>query len=154
MVGDYDMQTWVTLTGGTKWAFRLDGLITRAGMSSLSVTRHIHCTSASIATTGGNMIAVENAEDFEFYSANSAGGIQGLGYECRNDGQVKASVVIQSSVLTVFRPRLIRMVTSTDWSLHDLILVDCKYDRLGALSLLYKIERRTNPFVVAIIALL
>lgn len=23
-------------------------------------------------------------------------------------------------------PRLIRMVTSTNWSLHDLILVDCK----------------------------
>ena len=103
------------------------------------------------------MIAVENAEDFEFYSANSAGGIQGLGYECRNDGQVKASVVIQSSVLTVFRPRLIRMVTSTDWSLHDLILVDCKYDRnlrLGAFSLLHKIERRTHSFVVSIIALL
>ncbi|KZT65507.1 glycoside hydrolase family 28 protein [Daedalea quercina L-15889] len=87
--GDYDMQTWVTLSGGTKWAFRLDGLITRA------------------STTTGNMIAIENAEDFEFYSANSAGGIQGLGYECRNDG-----------------PRLIRMVTSTYWSLHDLILVD------------------------------
>ncbi|KZT05693.1 glycoside hydrolase family 28 protein [Laetiporus sulphureus 93-53] len=87
--GDYDMQTWVTLSGGTKWAFRLDGLIYRT------------------STTTGNMIAVENAEDFEFYSANSAGGIQGYGYECRNDG-----------------PRLIRMVTSTDWSLHDLILVD------------------------------
>ena len=33
VTGDYDMQTWVTLTGGTKWAFRLDGLITRACMS-------------------------------------------------------------------------------------------------------------------------
>ena len=32
VTGDYDMQTWVTLTGGTKWAFRLDGLITRAGV--------------------------------------------------------------------------------------------------------------------------
>ncbi|CCL98195.1 uncharacterized protein FIBRA_00189 [Fibroporia radiculosa] len=87
--GDYDMQTWVTLSGGTKWAFRLDGLITRT------------------STTTGNMIVVENANDFEFYSANSAGGIQGAGYQCRNDG-----------------PRLIRMVTSTRWSLHDLILVD------------------------------
>ncbi len=29
--GDYDMQTWVTLSGGTQWAFRLDGLISRAG---------------------------------------------------------------------------------------------------------------------------
>ncbi|KAI0659450.1 rhamnogalacturonase [Cubamyces menziesii] len=87
--GNYNMQTWVTLNGGTKWAFRLDGLITRT------------------STTGGNMIAIENANDFEFYSANSAGGIQGYGYQCRNAG-----------------PRLIRMVTSTNWSLHDLILVD------------------------------
>lgn len=27
----------------------------------------------------------------------------------------------------VHRPRLIRMVTSTNWSLHDLILVDCEF---------------------------
>ncbi|KAI9058602.1 glycoside hydrolase family 28 protein [Trametes sanguinea] len=87
--GNYNMKTWVTLNGGSKWAFRLDGLITRA------------------ATTGGNMIAVQNANDFEFYSANSAGGIQGLGYQCRNAG-----------------PRLIRIVTSNNWSIHDLILVD------------------------------
>ena len=40
------------------------------------------------ATTGGNMIAIENANDFEFYSANSAGGIQGYGYQCRNAGCV------------------------------------------------------------------
>ncbi|TFY57203.1 hypothetical protein EVJ58_g7169 [Rhodofomes roseus] len=114
--GNYDMQTWVTLNGGTKWAFRLDGLIARAfspsfrarGQSSdptLDQKMSPFCNGS--ATTTGNMIAIEDAEDFEFYSANSAGGIQGLGYECRNDG-----------------PRLIRMVTSTDWSLHDLILVD------------------------------
>ncbi|KAI1791435.1 rhamnogalacturonase [Ganoderma leucocontextum] len=87
--GNYNMETWVTLTGGTKWAFRLDGLISRA------------------SSTTGNMIAIENANDFEFYSANSAGGIQGFGYEARNAG-----------------PRLIRIVTSTNWSVHDLILVD------------------------------
>ncbi|KAI0830349.1 rhamnogalacturonase [Trametes gibbosa] len=87
--GNYNMKTWVTLKDASKWAFRLDGLITRA------------------ATTGGNMIAIQNADDFEFYSANSAGGIQGFGYQCRNAG-----------------PRLIRMVTSTNWSVHDLILVD------------------------------
>ncbi|KAI0759831.1 rhamnogalacturonase-like protein [Trametes elegans] len=87
--GNYQMKTWVTLKSGTKWAFRLDGLITRA------------------ATTGGNMIAIQNANDFEFYSANSAGGIQGHGYQCRNAG-----------------PRLIRMVKSTNFAVHDLILVD------------------------------
>ena len=32
------------------------------------------------------MIAIENADDFEFYSANSAGGIQGNGFQCRNAG--------------------------------------------------------------------
>ncbi|KAI0745323.1 rhamnogalacturonase [Earliella scabrosa] len=87
--GNYQMKTWVDLKHGTKWAFRLDGFITRA------------------STTGGNMIAIENADDFEFYSANSAGGIQGAGYQCRNAG-----------------PRLIRIVNSQNWSLHDLVLVD------------------------------
>lgn len=27
--GNYNMQTWVTLNGGNKWAFRMDGVITR-----------------------------------------------------------------------------------------------------------------------------
>lgn len=82
------MQTWVTLTGGTKWAFRLDGLITRACTYTHFVPTFLRSdnTHLDTATTGGNMIVVENAQDFEFYSANSAGGIQGLGYECRNDG--------------------------------------------------------------------
>ncbi|THH13679.1 hypothetical protein EW146_g6568 [Bondarzewia mesenterica] len=87
--GDYDMQTWVTLNNGTKWAFRLDGFITRT------------------ATTGGHMIVIQNANDVELYSANSAGGFQGHGYQCRNAG-----------------PRFLRVVTSTDWSVHDLIFVD------------------------------
>ena len=34
------------------------------------------------------MIAIQSADDFEFYSKNSAGGIQGNGYECRNAGYV------------------------------------------------------------------
>lgn len=28
------MKTWVDLKGGTKWAFRLDGFITRTGTSN------------------------------------------------------------------------------------------------------------------------
>ncbi|EIM79283.1 pectin lyase-like protein [Stereum hirsutum FP-91666 SS1] len=87
--GDYDMQTWVTLNKGSNWAFRMDGFITRT------------------ATTGGHMIIIENADDFEMYSSTSAGGFQGNGYECRNAG-----------------PRFLRIVTSTNWSLHDLIFVD------------------------------
>ena len=42
----------------------------------------------TLGTTGGNMIAIENADDFEFYSSNSAGAIQGAGYQCRNAGCV------------------------------------------------------------------
>ncbi len=32
------------------------------------------------------MIVVENTNDFEFFSSNSAGAIQGNGYQCRNAG--------------------------------------------------------------------
>lgn len=32
------------------------------------------------------MIIAENANDFEFFSSTSAGGIQGNGYQCRNAG--------------------------------------------------------------------
>ena len=39
------------------------------------------------------MIAVVDADDFEFYSANSAGGIQGYGYQCRNAGYVSTFVL-------------------------------------------------------------
>ncbi|KAI0691434.1 rhamnogalacturonan-hydrolase [Cytidiella melzeri] len=87
--GNYNMQTWQTLDDGTKWAFQLDGIITRT------------------STTGGNMIAIENANDFEFFSSTGKGAIQGFGYQCRNAG-----------------PRLVRIVTSNNWSMHDLILVD------------------------------
>ncbi|KZW01171.1 rhamnogalacturonase-like protein [Exidia glandulosa HHB12029] len=87
--GSTFMKTWVTLNGGKNWAIQLDGFITRT------------------STTSGHMFAITNATDFEFYSANSAGGIQGNGYQCRNAG-----------------PRLIRVITSTSFSVHDLVLVD------------------------------
>ncbi|KAG9002190.1 hypothetical protein FRB93_011816 [Tulasnella sp. JGI-2019a] len=63
------------------------------------------------STTTGHMIIIQNAVDFEFFSSTSAGAIQGAGYLCRNAG-----------------PRLLRMVTSTNWSVHDLIFVDCKFE--------------------------
>jgi rhamnogalacturonan hydrolase len=53
------------------------------------------------------MVVIENAQDVEFYSANSAGGFQGHGYQCRNAG-----------------PRFVRIIKSTSWSLHDLVFVD------------------------------
>ncbi|KIO23148.1 glycoside hydrolase family 28 protein [Tulasnella calospora MUT 4182] len=87
--GSYDMATWVTLNGASNWAFQMDGVITRT------------------STTSGHMIVIQNANDFEMFSSNSAGAIQGNGYQCRNAG-----------------PRLLRVITSTNFSVHDLIFVD------------------------------
>ena len=47
------------------------------------------------------MIIIQNANDFEFFSSNSAGAIQGNGYECRNNGYVNsvALLLARTSVL-------------------------------------------------------
>lgn len=37
------------------------------------------------------MILVENTSDFEFFSSNSAGAIQGNGYQVRNTGYIHIS---------------------------------------------------------------
>jgi len=87
--GNYNMATLVTLNKGEKWAFQLDGVITRA------------------TTKIGHMVIVLNANDFEFYSSTSAGGFQGNGYLSRNAG-----------------PRFLRIASSTNFSVHDVIFVD------------------------------
>ena len=85
--GNYNMQTWVNLSGGTKWAFQMDGVIYRTSKAAFRRYRKIVFHNVFwIGTTGGNMIAVTNANDFEFFSSNSAGAIQGYGYQCRNAG--------------------------------------------------------------------
>jgi rhamnogalacturonan hydrolase len=79
------------------------------------------------------MILIRNAHDFEFYSANSKGGIQGNGYQTGHVGCVFASPRIVDFYLTVVSsslicsPRFVRIITSSNWSIHDLILVDCEY---------------------------
>ncbi|TVY36187.1 Rhamnogalacturonase A [Lachnellula occidentalis] len=60
--GNFGMATWVTLSGGTGVAIRLDGILYRTG------------------TASGNMIYVEHTTDFEFFSSTSAGAMQGYGY--------------------------------------------------------------------------
>lgn len=66
--GDYGLGTWVTLNKGTGVSINLEGTIYRTG------------------TADGNMIAIEHSTDIEFYSATSAGAIQGYGYEFHADG--------------------------------------------------------------------
>lgn len=60
------------------------------------------------------------------YSSNSAGGIQGNGYQCRNAGSGPLLRIYPLRANACCRPRLLRIITSTNFSLHDLIFVDCK----------------------------
>lgn len=45
------------------------------------------------------MIAITNANDFEFFSSNSAGAIQGYGYQCRNAGHVLSKTLLRHLLL-------------------------------------------------------
>lgn len=93
--GNYGMATWVTLTGGTGVSINLEGIIYRTGTEE---------------TSAYTMIFVEHTTDFEFYSATSAGAIQGYGYEYLTDD--------------TYGPRLLRLYDVTDFSVHDIALVD------------------------------
>ncbi|KAH7386362.1 pectin lyase fold/virulence factor [Cadophora sp. MPI-SDFR-AT-0126] len=62
------------------------------------------------STTGGHMIVVQNTNDFEFFSRTSQGAMQGFGYTFH--------------ITNTYGPRLIRLVKVTNFSLHDLKLVD------------------------------
>ncbi|TDL22539.1 pectin lyase-like protein, partial [Rickenella mellea] len=62
-------------------------------------------------SNGGHMIAIKNAKDFEMYSSNGAGAFPGHGYLARNAGDLRI-------------PRFLRIITSNNWSVHDLIFVD------------------------------
>ncbi|CZR61350.1 probable rhamnogalacturonase A precursor [Phialocephala subalpina] len=90
--GSYGLGTWITLTGGSAISINLEGTIYRTG------------------TASGNMIYIEHTTDFEFYSANSNGAIQGYGYVFASAG--------------TYGPRILRLYEVTDFSVHDFVLVD------------------------------
>ncbi|CAO2647301.1 Nn.00g082230.m01.CDS01 [Neocucurbitaria sp. VM-36] len=62
-------------------------------------------------TGGGNMLFVRNANDFEMFSSTGKGAIQGNGYEDHKNGKRDGA-------------RLLRVEKSTNFSVHDIILVD------------------------------
>jgi rhamnogalacturonan hydrolase len=62
-------------------------------------------------TDGGNMIMVKHTTNFEMFSSTSKGAIQGLGYEFHKSGSTSG-------------PRILRLYDVTDFSVHDLALVD------------------------------
>lgn len=62
-------------------------------------------------TAGGNMIMIEHGSDFELFSSTSKGAIQGNGYVFHKQGSISG-------------PRILRLYEMTDFSLHDIALVD------------------------------
>lgn len=90
--GSYGLSTWVTLTGGTGVSINLEGIIYRTG------------------TASGNMIFIEHTTDFELYSGNSAGAVQGYGYKFLQSG--------------TYGPRILRLYEVVNFSIHDIALVD------------------------------
>jgi len=60
---------------------------------------------------GGNMIFIEHTDDFELFSSHSKGVIQGNGYEYHKEKSISG-------------PRLLRFFKVTNFSVHDIILVD------------------------------
>lgn len=91
--GNYALASYVTLSGGKAWALQLDGLITRT------------------SSAGGNMIFIEHSNDFEMFSSNGQGAVQGLGYQVHLTGSITGA-------------RILRLYQVTDFSVHDLKLVD------------------------------
>jgi len=63
--GSYGLDKWVSLAGGKGVSINLEGVIFRI----------------SSGTAPGALITVQSADDFEFYSGNSKGAIQGYGFE-------------------------------------------------------------------------
>ena len=129
--GTYAIATWAELKDGSKTAIQLDGTIVRTGSMSI-----LHCLSTSTSRTstlsseaprhevfldnviiadiylaaGGNMISITSTTDFEFFSGNSKGAMQGYGYEYISQGTYGA--------------RFIRFTSVTDFSIHGIALVD------------------------------
>ncbi|KAH7229783.1 pectin lyase fold/virulence factor [Fusarium oxysporum] len=101
--GQYLIKRSVVLSNGTNWAFQLDGLITLAYGGNWTVDRDGQFLQ--------NGLTIINPVDFEFYSQNGKGAIQGQGYIYRN-------------LANTFRPRLVRIISPINTSVHDLILVD------------------------------
>lgn len=102
--GNYLLKSQVLLNGNgfQSWTFRLDGLITASAPSKYN-------------SFNGNMIFIRNTGDFEMYTSNKKGAIQGQGYVYRN---------IPNQPGRSTWPRMVRILNCKNCSIHDLLLVD------------------------------
>jgi rhamnogalacturonan hydrolase len=60
---------------------------------------------------GGNMILVQGSDDVEIFSSNGRGAFQGNGYQYHSKGSITG-------------PRILRFVKVTNFSVHDVMLID------------------------------
>ncbi|KAJ5713615.1 uncharacterized protein N7483_010796 [Penicillium malachiteum] len=122
--GEYLVNRSIVLSNATNWAFQLDGLITAAYGGNWTVDRElilqgfagVENLNSTINGEGDgefllDVLVIINAVDFEFYSENGRGAFQGQGY-------------IYRILDNTDRPRLVRLISPTNASVHDLILVD------------------------------
>ncbi|UDD55912.1 hypothetical protein AFCA_003497 [Aspergillus flavus] len=122
--GQYLLNRGVVLSNATNWAFQLDGLVTAAYGGNWEIERSlilqgfagVDLLNETINGEGDHkflldVLVIVNAVDFEFYSSNGLGAFQGQGYLYRNLNNTD-------------RPRLVRLISPTNASVHDLILVD------------------------------
>ncbi|CRG92059.1 hypothetical protein PISL3812_09114 [Talaromyces islandicus] len=91
--GTYGIEHGVSLTGGVSSAVQLDGTLTRHGKGD-----------------SNQMVIVKGCSDFEFFSGNSKGAIQGYGYEYLRDGK--------------YGERLFRFEDLEDFSVHGIAAID------------------------------
>ncbi|CAD6442042.1 a44b4a53-3dc7-4106-be3e-5f0ba2cf8c7f [Sclerotinia trifoliorum] len=131
--GNYTLKSSIILSNATNWAFQLDGLITAVyypNNTDASYTIPYVVPRARIlegfagvqllnSTINGegdgkflqNLIVIINAVDFELYSSNGLGAIQGQGYLYRVSGNTN-------------RPRMLRLISPINTTIHDLLLID------------------------------
>ncbi|KAF4628371.1 hypothetical protein G7Y89_g9786 [Cudoniella acicularis] len=114
--GNYLLKTSIVLSNGSNWAFQLDGLITaeytgNSTFENFLVPRElilqgfagVQDLNSTINGEGDgnfleNLIVIINAVDFEFYSENGLGAIQGQGYLYRISGNPKFHFVFDFGV--------------------------------------------------------
>ncbi|TGO10282.1 hypothetical protein BTUL_0139g00070 [Botrytis tulipae] len=117
--GNYTLKTSIILSNATNWAFQLDGLITATYYPNSTDSTYVVPYVVSNSTINGegdgefleNLIVIINAVDFELYSANGLGAIQGQGYLYRINRNTN-------------RPRMLRLISPINATVHDLLLID------------------------------
>ncbi|EDO03754.1 hypothetical protein SS1G_06235 [Sclerotinia sclerotiorum 1980 UF-70] len=87
-----------------------------AGVQKLNRNVRVEMSNSTINGEGDgeflqNFIVIINAVDFEFYSSNGLGAIQGQGYLYRISGNTN-------------RPRMLRLISPINATVHDLLLID------------------------------